>query len=178
VSAVQDADLFLELAGIAGVFIGFGALIAVRSGGASGAEVAPMRAVVSMGVLAVVGGLAPVTFSRYGIDGHELWALSSGLVLLGWVVALVAMLRTPEYRQGWASGIEANRTTRSVTQVVLGGTYVAYMLASFLVPIVIVLGVAPEQESGLYFSVVELVLLGAAWSLLDLVFAQRTATSG
>ena len=27
---MQDADLFLELAGIAGVFVGFGALIAVR----------------------------------------------------------------------------------------------------------------------------------------------------
>ncbi len=34
---MQDADLFMELAGIAGVFVGFGALIAVRSGGASDA---------------------------------------------------------------------------------------------------------------------------------------------
>ncbi len=32
---MQDADLFLELAAIAGVFVGFGALIAVRGGGAS-----------------------------------------------------------------------------------------------------------------------------------------------
>ena len=31
---MQDADLFMELAAIAGVFVGFGALIAVRSGGA------------------------------------------------------------------------------------------------------------------------------------------------
>ena len=47
---MQDADLFMELAAIAGVFVGFGALIAVRSGGASDAfEVAPMRRVVSSG---------------------------------------------------------------------------------------------------------------------------------
>ncbi len=30
---MQDADLFMELAGIAGVLVGFGALIAVRPGG-------------------------------------------------------------------------------------------------------------------------------------------------
>ncbi len=30
---MQDADLFLSLAGIAGVFVGFGALMSVRSGG-------------------------------------------------------------------------------------------------------------------------------------------------
>ena len=34
---MQDADLFMELAAIAGVFVGFGALIAVRSGGLSDA---------------------------------------------------------------------------------------------------------------------------------------------
>ena len=45
---MQDADLFLELAGIAGVFVGFAALIAVRSGGPSEPlEVAPMRMMVS-----------------------------------------------------------------------------------------------------------------------------------
>ncbi len=175
---MQDADLFLELAGIGGVFVGFGALIAVRSGGASGAEVAPMRTVVSLGVLVVVGALAPVALSRYGIAGHPLWALSSAIVLAGWVVAFLAMMRTPEYRQGWAAEIEAKRTTRSGSEVVGFGTYVLYMLASLLVPIVIVLGPAPDQEVGLYFTAVVLVLLGAAWTLLGLVFSQRAATSG
>ena len=34
---MQDTELFLSLAEIAGVFVGFGALIAVRSGGPSDA---------------------------------------------------------------------------------------------------------------------------------------------
>ncbi len=175
---MADADLFLELAGIAGVFVGFGALIAVRSGGASGAEVAPMRAVVTFGVVAVVGGLAPVALGRYGIVGHPLWAWSSALVLVGWVVAIVAMFRTPEYRQGWAAEIEANRTARSRTQVVVGtGIFVLYLLASWFVPLAVVLHVAPEQEAGLYFTAVVLILLGAAWTLLMLVYAQRPGTS-
>lgn len=175
---MQDADLFLELAGIAGVFVGFGALIAVRSGGATGPdEIAPMRAMVSLGVLSVVGALAPVTLSRYGMNGHELWALSSGLVLAGWVVALVAMIRTPEYRAGWAAEIEANRGSRPTPAVIVGaGTYAIYMLASLLGPVVIALGLVPEHEAALYFSVVVLVVLGAAWTLLSLVFAQRAAT--
>ena len=33
---MQDVELFLSLAEIAGVFVGFGALISVRSGAASG----------------------------------------------------------------------------------------------------------------------------------------------
>ena len=42
---MQEAGLFVTLAEIAGVFVGFGALIAVRSGGASDArEVAGIRA--------------------------------------------------------------------------------------------------------------------------------------
>ncbi len=176
---MQDADLFLELAGIAGVFVGFGALIAVRSGGASGpAEIAPMRAMVSMGVLGVVGALAPVTLSRYGVAGHELWAVSSGLLFAGWVVAFVAMMRTPEYSQGWAQQLEATRTTRpKPITIVEGAAYVIYMLASLLGPIAIAVGLAPDQEAALYFTVVVLVLVGAAWTLLSLVFAQRPATS-
>jgi hypothetical protein len=58
---MQDTSLFLSLAEIAGVFVGFGALIAVRSGGPSEPhEVTPMRAVVAITVgplpLATGGG--------------------------------------------------------------------------------------------------------------------------
>jgi hypothetical protein len=58
---MQDVDLFLSLAEIAGVFAGFGALISVRSGGASDAhEVVHIRAVVWIGIWVVVAALAPV----------------------------------------------------------------------------------------------------------------------
>lgn len=68
---MQDADLFFELAGIAGVFVGFSALIAIRTGGASDTfEVAYMRGVVSVGLLTIVAALAPVTLSRYPLEDH------------------------------------------------------------------------------------------------------------
>ena len=47
------------------------------------------------------------------------------------------------------------------------------MIASLLTPIIIMLGVAPDLEAALYFTVVVLILLGAGWALLELVFAQR-----
>jgi hypothetical protein len=75
---MQDAELFLSLAGIAGVFVGFAALIAVRSGGPSDPlEVAPMRMLVSMAMLTIVAALAPVALGRYDLTDHEVWALSS-----------------------------------------------------------------------------------------------------
>ena len=38
---MQDTELFMELAGIAGVFVGFGALIAVRTGEVSAMRITP-----------------------------------------------------------------------------------------------------------------------------------------
>ena len=52
-----------------------------------------------------------------------------------------------------------------------------YMIVSLVAPIVIVLGVAPDLEAALYFTVVVLILLGAGWTLLGLVFTQRRPAS-
>ena len=172
---MPDTELFLSLAEIAGVFVGFGALIAVRSGGASGvAEIAYMRAVVSMGMLAVVAALAPVTLSRYDFSAHQVWVLSGALALVGWCVLFVLMVRTPEYRANVAAEFEADRVTRSRGLVAVGTTvWLFYVVAMVLVPIIIVLGLRPEMEAALYFTLVVLILLGAGWTLLTLVFAQR-----
>jgi hypothetical protein len=95
---MQDADLFIALAEIAGVFVGFGALISVRSGGASDAfEVSYMRGVVSFGLLSIVAALAPVTLGRYDLAEHQVWALSSVVVLAGLIAALILNASTPEF---------------------------------------------------------------------------------
>jgi cytochrome b561 len=101
---MQDTGLFLSLAEIAGVFVGFGALIAMRSSGPSEAqEISHMRAVVVMGMLTIVAALAPVVLDRYGVAGHQAWALSAVLALVGFLVMAGAMARTPEYRASWAT---------------------------------------------------------------------------
>jgi L-asparagine transporter-like permease len=172
---MQDTDLLLSLAEIAGVFVGFGALIAVRSGGVSGiAEIAYMRGVVSMGMLTIAAALAPVILGRYDLAAHEVWVLSSGVVLVGWLVWFVSMVRTPEYRANLAAELEADRATRKHWVVVVEGmAFTLYLTVMTLGPIIIVLGLQPQHEPALYATVVALILLGAGWTLLNLVFSQR-----
>ena len=174
---MQDGDLFLEIAAIAGVFVGFGALIAVRSGGASGRiEVGYMRGVVSIGALTIVAALAPVTLARYDLTEHEVWVLSSAIVVIGWVVFFVVNARTQEYRANWAADLDVARTGQRSRwpEMVNLAAFFLYLLVMFVVPIVIVLGMVPELEAAFYFTEVVLILAGAGWTLLLLVYAQRT----
>jgi hypothetical protein len=173
---MQDADLFVGLAGIAGVFVGFAALIAVRSGGPTDPlEVAPMRMMVSMAMLTIVAALAPVTLGRYDLTDHQVWALSSALALVGFALIPAVSARTPEYRVAWSMEAAAARLT--LGDVVNWAVYALYMIVLLVAPIIIILGVAPELEAALYFTVVVLFLLGAGWILLALVFAQRRPAS-
>lgn len=173
---MQDADLFVGLAGIAGVFVGFAALIAVRSGGPTDPlEVAPMRMMVSMAMLTIVAALAPVALGRYDLTDHQVWALSSALILACWLLIVVVNSRTPENRAGWATSIAAAKL--ALSDVAYWASYALYMIVLVVVPIIIVLGVAPELEAALYVTVVVLFLLGAGWILLELVFAQRHPAS-
>ena len=164
---MQDADLFMELAAIAGVFVGFGALIAVRSGSASDAfEVAWMRGVVSVGLVAVLAALAPVVISRYGLTEHEVWALSSILFLVGFIGVFAISNLTPEAR------VADDPIPRSM-KVVRFAIWLPSMIVLFLAPIAIALGVAPVPEEALYFTLVALALFWSAISLLMLVFTGR-----
>lgn len=171
---MQDADLFIELAGIAGVFVGFGALIAVRSGGASGTfEVAYTRGVVSMGLVVVVAALAPVAFGRYDLAGDQVWALSSFVVTLGLLGMIAANARTRE----WSRAEDGMVRPRSLEIIAALAIY-PLMLAMFVIPIVIVLGLVPDLEAALYFTEVVLLLIFDAWLLLQLVFrAPRPASA-
>jgi hypothetical protein len=174
---MQDADLFLELAGIAGVFVGFGALIAVRSDRPTDPiVVSPMRAVVSMGMMTVMAAIAPVALARYDLSEHQVWALSSALFLVGWLVTVVSLAGTREYRAAWASelgDIRAEPRALRWWRAGQGVFWAVWQIAVFLVPIVIVLGLAPEREAALYFTDVVVILLGAGLTLIQLVFAPR-----
>ena len=111
---MQDGDLFMGLAGTAGVFVGFAALIAVRSGGPTDPlEVAPMRMMASMAMLTIVAALAPVTLGRYDLTDHQVWALSSALVLIGFALIPAVSARTPEYRAAWSTSIAETTSSPS-----------------------------------------------------------------
>jgi len=172
---MQDTELFMSLAEIAGVFVGFGALIAVRSGGAGEPqEVTPMRVVVGLGMLTVVAALAPVVIGRYDLGDHEVLVMSSVLVAIAFAVLWFVHVRSPEYRTARAIVMETRPTIQSALEnaaslLIVGGSALAL--------VAIVLGVAPELEAALYLTVVVLLLVLAAWTLLWLVFMQRRPAS-
>jgi hypothetical protein len=173
---MADTEVLVPLAEIAGVFVGFAALIAVRSGGPTAPEeIAPMRVVVSMGMMTIIAGLIPGVFGRFALTEHEVWALSSAVVLVAWLLSLAANFRTPEARAVW-SAETAEQRAGSSQRWIAAAVWVAYVLLMALwtlTPVVIIAGVVPELEAALYYALVALYLFGAGWTLLSMVFAQR-----
>jgi len=164
---MQDADLFMELAGIAGVFVGFGALISVRSGGPSDAhEVAYIRSVVAAALWVVVTALAPVIINRYDITGHELWLVCSLLALVLMFSVWIVNLRTPEMQEEIATSSRAQLVGQGFADTLI---YILMIGALVLV----VLGLFPDQEPALYLTAVAFGLFMGALTLLLLVFSQR-----
>ncbi len=171
---MQDTELFLSLAEIAGVFVGFGALISVRSGGASDAhEVSYIRPVVTLAICVVIAALAPVIISRYGVTGHGLWLVCSLLALVLFVGLWIVNYRTPEMREETAAASRA--------EIVPGVAANMLLVVPLVIALVLVaLGLFPDQEPALYLTAVGLILFLDALNLLSLVFSQRRprTTSG
>ncbi len=162
---MQDVDLFLSLAEIAGVFVGFGALISVRSGVASDAhEVTYIRSVVSIAIWVVIAALAPVIVSRYDLAGHGLWLACSLLALVLLLGQWIVNERTTESRELGAAYSRAQT-------VEVAASYLGLMIPTIGALILVVLGLFPDQEPALYLTAVGLGLFLDALTLLFLVFS-------
>jgi len=94
-----ETELFVHFAEIAGVFIGFGALISLRSAHVTDVhDVVYLQAVLALGVWVVVSSLVPVVVSRYGVVGHGLWLPSAVVALVIWLAFLAAFARRSDTR--------------------------------------------------------------------------------
>jgi hypothetical protein len=164
---MQDTELFLSLAEIAGVFVGFGALISVRGGSTSDAhEVTYIRSVMSFAIWVVIAALAPVIVSRYDITGHALWMPCSLLALVLWLGLWIVGERTTEAREA----VAAYSLAQSVG---LTAPFLLLIVPLLGALILVVLGPFPDQESAIYLTAVVLGLFVSAVALLMLVFLHR-----
>jgi hypothetical protein len=89
----EDIPTLLSIAQIAGVFVGFAALVSVlrdRSGGTPGvAEMTQLSGAVMPGLVVVVAGLIPVVLARYPISTPVVWRLScAGFLIIIWLLVL------------------------------------------------------------------------------------------
>jgi hypothetical protein len=163
---MQDTELFLSLAEIAGVFVGFGALIAVRSGGAGDAwSVAGIGMIVWGGIQVVALALAPVAIGRLQVPDHALWVTCSlGFLAVFWVVSEVLDRVFPErmaMRAAWP--MRARWRLEMVTLFIVLPMHVALALILF--------GTLPDLEAGLYFAALVLLLLLVMFELLWMVIS-------
>lgn len=164
---MQDVELFLSLAEIAGVFVGFGTLVAVRGGSTIGAgEISDLRWVLTNGAWVVVVALAPVALSRYGAAGHELWLVCSLIALALFLGMFAINYRTPEWRDSMKQAPDYPRA-KLAAMMVSNALLLVPMVAAL---VLVALGLFPGQDSALYSTAVVLGLCLTAWTLVASVF--------
>jgi len=168
---VQGFDLFVAIAEIAGVFVGFGALIGVtRRTEIEMSQLGRIRAVVTIGLTVVVAALVPVVLGGYGIAGHGLWFASSLIFLVLNGAVIVLSLRRPENRTLMAGQARANPATAAFFWLLLEIPVQA--------PLVLVLtGLWPNLEPAFYTTSLVFSLFEAAYVLAQLVYAEISPPS-
>jgi hypothetical protein len=167
----QDIELFIAIAEIAGVFVGFGALISLtRQNMIELSQLGRLRGVVSIGLLVIVAALIPVGLSRYGVTGHDLWFVCSSIFLfLLWATTILS-LRKSEYR---------DLLTKQTRESPLLSMFFWILLE---VPINIslvltVIGIYPDLEPAFYTTALLFHLFEAAFILVQIVNYQMKAST-
>jgi hypothetical protein len=167
----QDFDLFVAIAEIAGVFVGFGALISVtRRNEIEVSQLGQLRAVVTIGLVVIVAALIPVGLGRFGLIGHDLWFWCSLIFfLLNWVV-IIFSLRKAENRQLTLTRTRANPVSAVFFWLLLE--------VPLQVPLVLtLLGLYSDLEPAFYTTALVLNLFEAAFVLAQLVYSQVSTTN-
>jgi hypothetical protein len=163
---MPELDLFVTIAEIAGVFVGFAALISVTGrDDIAPSQLAQVRAVVTIGLVVVVAALVPVGLASYGLSDAALWRVSSLLFLvLVWAV-IVLSLRRPENR---TSSVAFARASPA-----LAGLFWGILEVAIQVPLLLaVLGVLPDQAAAFYTTALVVHLFEAAFVLGQFVYAR------
>jgi len=165
-----ETELFVHFAEIAGVFIGFGALISLRSAHVTDVhDVVYLQAVLALGVWVVVSSLVPVVVSRYGVVGHGLWLPSAVVALVIWLAFLAAFARRSDTRA-------LNRSQEPLDRFFpVVGLPLHLVIAGSLA--LIVLGRWPSTEPALYVTALAAGVVFAGYTLLVYVMSQKHDTT-
>ena len=168
----QDIELFIAIAEIAGVFVGFGALISLtRKNAIDFPQLGRLRGVVSVGLVVIVAALIPVGISRYGITGHDLWLVCSIIFLfLVWAQILWG-LRKSEYRE--------LLTKQTLDSPLVSVFFWILLEAPIHVSLVLaIIGIYPDLEPALYTTALLFHLFEATFLLVQIVnYQMRPSTN-
>ncbi|MBM7506166.1 hypothetical protein ACFPER_03540 [Agromyces aurantiacus] len=164
----MDTELFVHFAEIAGIFVGFGALIGLRSReGLDLHDVVYLKSVLAMGVWVVIFALVPIAVERYGVDGHPLWLWCAVAALGIWLITVFGLNSTADLR-AFNRSRDLERVDRLFPVV---GLPLHLVIAGSLV--VIVIGVWPSAEEALYVTALTAGVVFAGYTLLVSVLSRR-----
>jgi hypothetical protein len=167
----QDIELFIAIAEIVGVFVGFGALISLtRKNAIDFPQLGRIRGVVSVALVVIVAALIPVGISRYGITGHDFWFVCSIIFLfLVWAQILLS-LRKSEYRKLLFKQTRVNPIISIFFWILLEAPiHVSLILA--------IIGIYPDLEPAFYTTALLFHLFEATFLLVQIVNYQMKPTT-
>jgi len=163
---VLDVEIFIGIAHIAGVFVGFAALISIiRRNEVDISQLSRIRAIVTIGLIVIVAALIPIGFDRYGFTGHILWFFCSLIFLiLNWVVIIFSLLN-PENRKLMTTQIRGN----PIINILFWLFFEVPLQASLVLTL---LGLFPDLEPAFYTTALFFNLFEAIFTLVQLVYSQ------
>ncbi len=163
----QTTDLFFAIAQIAGIFVGFGALISFsRDRRASVYELFMIRAVVTVGLFILVGALLPLLLSVYGMEGALLWRVSGAILFISNLASIYAQFAASDVRQAYGKRARTNMVGASFFWILLEGS-------SQLAMILLIIGLLPEFGMALYTTVLIINLFQATYLLAAMVYGRE-----
>jgi hypothetical protein len=155
---VQNIEIFIGIAHIAGIFVGFEALISVTHQ----KEVGRIRGIVTVGLMTIIVSLIPIGLSAYGFSGHSLWFLSSLIYLcLNWTVIILS-LRMPENR-------ELVRSQSKASSILF---WLIFEVPLEVPLILTLIGLFPDLEQAFYITSLLFNLFSAAYVLSQIVYTK------
>ncbi|UCC21066.1 MAG: hypothetical protein JSV62_07255 [Promethearchaeota archaeon] len=168
---VQDVDLFIGIAHIAGIFVAFGALISItRKNEVEVSQIGRIRSIVTTGLMVIVAALIPIGFNRYGVTGHYLWFFCSLIYFCLNMAVAILSLRNPENRKVMITQMRSNPVTTVIFLLLLE---IPLQVPLFLV----LIGLYPNLEPALYTTALFFNLFEAAVVLTQLVYLQVDRSS-
>ena len=158
---VQNVEIFIGIAHIAGIFVGFEALISVTHQ----REAGRIRSIVTTGLVVIIASLIPIGLDSYGISGHNLWFWCSLIfLLLNWAVIILS-LRRPENRELLITQMRSNPVMSILFWLLLE--------VPLQVPLILaIIGLFPALEPAFYTTALIFNLFEAAYVLAQLVYTQ------
>jgi hypothetical protein len=163
---VSTFELFIAIAEIAGIFIGFGALISItRKDEIDPAQLQRIRGVVSVGLAVIVVSLVPIGLNTYGIIDHQLWFISSFAYLtINWGM-IVTSFRSEQNRRMLSEQMKFNTLTTIFFWVLLEIPLQAPL-------ILILIGIFQSLDPALYTTSLLFNLFQAVYVLAQIVYSQ------